>query len=816
MIRNSPTSLTRLTRQRPSDPRHQCLHGAVSHPRKLRLVLVTLVHLPAMLLPLIVLCFMLAGAHTQVVAQTDASPTGPQMAFANQMREIIASAISERKMPGCVLAVGNGQGDLFVEAYGNKQVEPTAEPMTIDTVFDMASITKPVATATAIMKLLEQGRLRRNDTVSSFFPAFASNDKQKITIQDLLLHTSGLIPDNAMSDYADGPEVAWQRICDLKLSAPIGTAFKYSDVNFIVLGKIVEQVSGQSLEAYTREAIFTPLGMSETGFNPSPELRARAAPTEKRDGEWIQGQVHDPRAHALGGIAGHAGLFSTARDMAIYARMMLHQGQLPTVPTRTLTSPTVRSMTAAYRVPSGLRGLGWDKQTGFSTNRGDLLSPSAFGHGGFTGTVLWIDPELDLYFIFLSNRVHPTGDGSVNGLAGRIANLVAATFGNADKRAPRLEKVFTGIDTLQGENFRSLEGSNIGVITNHTGRNASGSSTAELLSRAPGVRLRALFSPEHGFEGILDTAKIQDATDAKTGLRIYSLYGETRRPTLEMLDGIDTLVFDIQDIGTRFYTYISTLGEAMRAAAEHKRRFVVLDRPNPINGIDVHGPMLDPGRESFVGYHRIPVQHGMTTGELAKMFQVELQLDLDLTVIPCQVWTRGTQWDRTGLTWVNPSPNMRSLTQAILYPGVGLLEMTNISVGRGTDTPFEIIGAPWMDGPALATAMNAQSIAGVTFTPVEFTPTSSKHANAKCQGVQIAITNREVFRSVPMGLALAKSLRLLHPDTWDTRSLDRLLGNKVVYDALLDGTLAIPEDPRIHLGLKEFLERRQKFLIYPE
>ncbi|MFN7627875.1 MAG: serine hydrolase, partial [Pirellula sp.] len=357
-----------------------------------------------------------------------------------------------------------------------------------------------------------------------------------------------------MSDYADGPEIAWQRICELKLSAPIGNAFKYSDVNFIVLGKIVEKVSGQSLDAYTRDAIFNPLGMKETGFNPDPELRARAAPTEKRQGEWIQGYVHDPRAHALGGIAGHAGLFSTARDMAIYARMMLHQGHLPNAPTPTLATPTVRSMTAAYRVPSGFRGLGWDKQTGFSTNRGDLLSHSAFGHGGFTGTVLWIDPELDLYFIFLSNRVHPSGDGSVNTLAGRIANLVAATYGKAAQQATRLESVLTGIDTLEQENFRSLQDSNIGVITNHTGRNASGTSTAEILSRAPGVQLKALFSPEHGFEGILDTAKINDATDTKTGLRIYSLYGETRRPTLEMLEGIDTLVFDIQDIGTRFYT----------------------------------------------------------------------------------------------------------------------------------------------------------------------------------------------------------------------------------------------------------------------
>ena len=796
---------------------------ATSHQQQFRDLLVKFSLLPSMLLPFTLVLVALAGAHPQALAQSEASENGSktdlaegEITFADRVREIIDGAIAERKMPGCVLAVGNSQGDLFVQSYGHKRVEPTTEPMAIDTVFDMASITKPVATATAIMKLIEEGRLRRNDTVASFFPSFASNEKKKITVEDLLLHTSGLIPDNAMSDYADGPEIAWQKICELKLSAPIGSAFKYSDVNFIVLGKIVEHLSGQTLDAYTRDAIFNPLGMNETGFNPSPELRARAAPTEKREGEWIQGTVHDPRAYALGGIAGHAGLFSTARDMAIYARMMLHRGHLPTAQARTLASPTVKTMTAAYRVPSGFRGLGWDKQTGFSTNRGDLLSHSAFGHGGFTGTVLWIDPELDLYFIFLSNRVHPTGDGSVNGLAGRIANLAAATYGNAEQRSPRLKTVLTGIDRLEGENFCSLQGSNIGVITNHTGRNATGISTAELLSRAPGLQLRALFSPEHGFEGILDTAKINDVTDAKTGLKIYSLYGETRRPTLEMLEGIDTLVFDIQDIGTRFYTYISTLGEAMRAAAEHKRRFVVLDRPNPINGTDVHGPMLDLGRESFVGYHQLPVQHGMTAGELAKMFQAEFELDLDLTVIPCQGWTRDTQWDRTGLTWLNPSPNMRSLTQAILYPGVGLLEMTNISVGRGTDTPFEIIGAPWMDGRALAAAMNANAIAGVTFTPVEFTPSSSKHANTKCQGIQIAITDRKVFRSVPMGLALAKSLRALHRDTWDTRNLDRLLVNKGVCDALIDGSLSIPEDPRIHSGVREFLERRQKYLLYHE
>jgi CubicO group peptidase (beta-lactamase class C family) len=346
------------------------------------------------------------------------------------MDPLIAGGIEAGNMPGCVVCVGRHGRIGWLKAYGNKQLQPETQPMTIDTLFDMASITKPVATATSIMKLVENGQLRLSQKVTDVFPEFGTNGKEAITILDLLTHQSGLIPDNALSDYQQGAAIAWQKICELELTAPVGGQFKYSDVNFIVLGKIVEELSGMSLSDYTRQELFGPLGMLETGFVPDEELRRRAAPTEQRDDRWIQGVVHDPRSYELGGVAGHAGLFSTAEDLALYAQMMLGDGTLPALgdqgARRILSAASVRVMTSAYPVSAGLRGLGWDKQSTYSSNRGDLLSPQAFGHGGFTGTVLWIDPELDLFFIFLSNRVHPDGKGHVNSLAGQIANLVSA------------------------------------------------------------------------------------------------------------------------------------------------------------------------------------------------------------------------------------------------------------------------------------------------------------------------------------------------------------------------------------------------------
>ena len=747
--------------------------------------------------------------------------------FETAIRPLIDQAISEGKLPGCVIGVGNSQGLFYSQAFGNKSLDPVT-PMTLDTVFDLASITKPVATATSVMQLIERGLLRIQDKVAVHLPEFAKHGKEEITVEQLLLHTSGLIPDNPLKDYFEGPEVAWVNICELKLTAPIGSAFKYSDVNFIVLGKLVEKLSNKSLDAYVQENLLSPLEMIDSGFNISEQLALRAAPTEKRNEQWIQGQVHDPRAHALEGVAGHAGLFSTLSDLSHYAQTMLGAGQFRRSDghnIRILAPQSIARMTRGNLVPSGVRALGWDKRTGFSTNRGDLFSEQAFGHGGFTGTVLWIDPGTDLFYIFLSNRVHPTGKGLVNPLAGRIANLAVRSFANltnsktASNSHPSqnhsLRTVRCGIDVLESQNFLPLQNQRIGLITNHTGRNQSGYSTVDLLRKAPNVELKALFSPEHGFEGKLDIAKVDNAQDTQSGLTIFSLYGETRKPTAEMLENIDTIVFDIQDIGTRFYTYPSTMGEAMRAAAEHKKKFVVLDRPNPLGGERVTGPMLDTGKESFVAFHLLPVRHGLTIGELANLAHKEWKLDLDLQVIPCEGWQRSMPWDQTGLTWINPSPNMRSLTQAFLYPGIGLLETTNISVGRGTDTPFQLIGAPWIDGQSLAHELHSLQLQGITFVPVEFTPTSSKYANEQCRGVELIITDRSRFEPISTGMAIAITLRKNYPELWQTKNLNRLLGNQKIYDAIIDTSLNPNSDPRIHEGLTDFMIRRNEILLYP-
>lgn len=718
----------------------------------------------------------------------------------------VEEALRDKRMPGCVVLIGRRGKIVFERAYGNRQIRPEPLPMTLPTLFDLASLTKPVATATSVMLLVERGSIKLEDPVARHVPEFASHGKEKITVLHLLTHQAGLVADNSLGDYRDGPEKAWERILALKPVAPPGAKFIYSDMGYIVLGELVRRVSGKNVHEFSHENVFAPLGMHQTGFLPAEDLRRRAAPTEQREGRWMQGEVHDPRAYALGGIAGHAGLFSTARDLARYAQMLLGRGQYGGV--RVLGQTTVAEMTRSHPVPGGLRGLGWDVRTGYSSNRGQSFSPRAFGHGGFTGTAMWIDPALEMFVIFLSNRVHPDGKGAVNPLAGRIGTIAA----NAAMDRPA--RVLTGIDVLQRDGFRALQGRRVGLITNHTGVNAKGIGTAKVLKDAPGVTLVALFSPEHGPQGQLDVANIQDTRDPATGLLVHSLYGKTRKPTPEMLRGIDTLAFDVQDIGARFYTYVSTMGYAMQAAAEHKLRFVVLDRPNPINGRDVAGPVLDPGRESFVAFHRLSVRHGMTVAELATMFNSELKLGLDLHVVRVEGWQRKDYFDATGLRWINPSPNMRSLSAAILYPGVGLLETTNLSVGRGTDTPFELFGAPWLDGKRLAEALNRAGLPGVRFDPEQFTPQSSKFARESCGGIRIKITDRGAIEPVRVGITIAHELRCSYRDRWDAKDYDRLLGNAAALEALLKGKSVAEIESTWQPGLQEFLQRRARFLLY--
>jgi len=738
----------------------------------------------------------------------------------------INQAIERGEIPGAVLLVGQGDRTVYHKAYGNRAVRPTTRPMATDTVFDLASLSKPVGCAVSIMLLAERGKLRLSDPVAKHIPAFAAKGKEGITIAHLLLHQGGLIPDNPLSDYSRSREDALASIYALAPQTSPGLAFRYSDVGYIVLGEVVRAVDGRPLDPFAREEIFGPLGMSDTMYKPSEALRARCAATEKRGDRWMVGEVHDPRAYALGGVAGHAGLFSTAADLARLCRMLLNGGELEGK--RVLAEQTVREMVEPRSLADGSnwRTYGFDVDTGYSTCRGERFEPRvSFGHTGFTGTMVWLDPRHGCYVILLTNRVHPDGKGSDMQFRRRVSTLVGEALlgpdsGPSVKAALRSSllpattaAVLCGIDVLKREGFGSLEGRRVAIVTNHSGRDREGNRTVDLLASAKNLVVVRLLSPEHGLYGKLDE-KVGNSTDAKTGLPVFSLYGSTVRPTPEMLEGVDALVYDIQDVGARFYTYISTLGYCMEACAKQKIRMVVLDRPNPITGLIVDGPLADKASLSFTAYAELPVAHGMTVGELARFYNEELGINCDLVVVPMEGWRRTMWFDETTLTWVNPSPNMRNLTQALLYPGVCLLEACNVSVGRGTDQPFETFGGPWIDGVRLAGALNSVNLSGLRFVPIEFTPKSSKFANQKCGGVYIVVTDRAAVEPVRAGLAMAFYLNKLFPGDFQSQLVGRLLANAEVLKSLQKTGDPSTLSDLWRSPLQSFKEARERHLMY--
>jgi uncharacterized protein YbbC (DUF1343 family) len=379
--------------------------------------------------------------------------------------------------------------------------------------------------------------------------------------------------------------------------------------------------------------------------------------------------------------------------------------------------------------------------------------------------------------------------------------------------ADKAPKVINGIDVLRESNFRSLAGKRIGLITNHTGLSADGMTTIDLFQQSEVCKLVAIFSPEHGIRGILDS-KVGSSLDESTGIPIYSLYGDSRRPTAEMLQKIDVLVVDLQDIGARFYTYATTMAYCMEEAAKYKIPFFVLDRPNPIGGLRVEGPMLDSDKTSFVGYMPLPIRHGMTMGELARYFNREKGLNVQLHVIGMKDWRRSYYFWDTGQFWVNPSPNMRSMTAAILYPGVCLLEGTNVSVGRGTDKPFEMVGAPWIEPRRLAASLQSLQISGIRWVPVSFTPSTGKYQGEKCGGVSLFVTDSKKFSSVLFGLKLISVLHSLYPEEFEIEKVMELLGNADVMKRLNAGQSLTDAFLRNSPDFHNFLDKRRKALIY--
>ena len=805
----------------------------------------------------------------------------------------ITQAISEKQLPGAVLWLER-DGQHYSKAYGNRAVSPRAEAMTPDTIFDAASLTKVVATTPAVLLLIEQGQVRLDSTAHHYIPEFKDGGKETITVRQLLTHTSGLRPDVSTKPPWTGAGTAIRLACEEKLQAPPGTVFRYSDINFFLLGEIVQRVTGRKLEEYCAREIYEPLKMPDTRYLPPREQQARIAPTEPANGVMLRGTVHDPTARYMGGVAGHAGLFTTAADLSRYARMLLNNGELDDV--RLFKPETVALMTGV-QTPAGMvarRGFGWDIDTGYSRPRGRLFPLGSYGHTGFTGTALWLDPFSKTFWIFLSNRVHPDGKGNILPLQYELGTLAAEAVGRFDfsnvagalpartnyfaslntntsspalrapspplraeerdgqrrlgassnapvatatPRAelpnvpkPELPGVLNGIDVLVKQSFRPLKKLRLGLVTNHTGQDRWRNPTIDLLHHAPGVELKALFSPEHGIRGALDE-HVTNSVDEATGLPVFSLYpripkkapGQTerdynamamrlRRPDPAQLKGLDALVFDIQDIGCRFYTYSATLGLCLEAAGDAKLKLFVLDRVNPIGGLVVEGPIYS-GDPSFVAFHSLPLRHGMTVGELAKLFNAERRFHADLTVIPCEGWTRGMWFDATALPWRNPSPNMRSLAAAELYPGVGLHESA-LSVGRGTDKPFEQIGAPYIDDMLLAAELNKAGLAGVRFMPVRFTPAYSTFKDQPCAGVSILVTDRDRLPSVDVGIVIALTLRRLYPDDYALDKIGPLLRHPSTLEAIKTGQSLARIKEGWEPDLQQFKKRREEFLLY--
>jgi uncharacterized protein YbbC (DUF1343 family)/CubicO group peptidase (beta-lactamase class C family) len=745
---------------------------------------------------------------------------------------VIEKAIVAGEIPGAVVVIGHNGAIVYEKAYGSRAIVPQSEAMTFDTIFDVASLTKVTATTPSVMRLLEQGKIRLDDKVTAYLPEFQGG-RSDITVRQLLTHYSGMRPDVDLkpewSGYQTGIDKA---LGDKPINLP-NQKFTYSDINFVLLGEIVRRVSGKGLDEFARDEVFKPLGMNDSSFRPPDASLPRIAPTEITPPSTLplRGVVHDPTARFMGGVAGHAGLFSTAQDLAKYAQMMLNLGEWNG---RRVFSPlTIRTFTSPQSPPgaAAVRGLGWDIDSPYSGNRGDLFPLGSYGHTGFTGTSIWIDPFTQSYVILLTNAVHPHHKGAVTGLRSRVATIAAAGLGvdvrpsmlpalysvrrAATPPAPRNLETMTGLDVLAASGFDRLQGRRVGLITNHTGLSREGKRNIDLM-RAAGVDLRAIFSPEHGITGKQDQEKIANTRDAATGLPVYSLYaGENRKPAEESLKDIDTLVFDIQDVGARFYTYACTMANAMEVAAQKGLRFVVLDRPNPITGTRVEGPVLDPDLKSFVGCMAIPLRHGMTLGELAQFYNQDLAPKADLEVIRMRNWQRSAWWDETGLIWVDPSPNMRSLNAALLYPGIAMLEYSkNYSVGRGTDAPFEQVGADWIKGSELAAALNALELPGIRVYAVRFSPGASNFSGRTIEGVRFVIVDREAFDSVRFGLELAAILRKLYPGKIDFQANERLIGARKTVDGLIASERVAEILRTLAPEIATFQVRRSQVLLY--
>jgi SSS family transporter len=931
-----------------------------------------------------------AAAVLLAVAGLSAGAQTPDFAATSAL---VNDGIAAKKLPGAVLQVGHNGKVLLTHAYGLRKYagEPgldgkpsDAEPMTVDTIFDMASLTKCLATATAIMQLYEEGKLQFDDPVAKYLPEFAANGKESVTIRMLLTHYSGLPEDVSLKDpwglAAPDRAEGIKRAMNATLYGPPGLTFKYSDINFITLGALVEKLSGETEDVYVADHIFKPLGMTQTGYRPydktcgpvtryganiapgpkpfgrigvvclphtwSPyNLDPLTAPTAHDDEskldpalnpDWdhlLRGTVHDPTTRRMGGVAGHAGVFSTAHDVGLYAQALLDKllhntGPFPlkqstlklmTTPEQPATAQGGATIFTEDGQPTkgiATRGFGWDINTAFSRPRGAIFPIGSFGHTGFTGTTLWMDPQSDTYVVLLANAIHPRGATPISALRGQVATAVAQALGIGAQGAPsssnlpaapvpvaNLSKNFrsedfrptpreippgpcapktivysagpnpprptaltwTGIDVVERSHFTQLREAatrhqdrlNLGILTNVAGTDSQCRRTIDIIAHEatrdiPQLHLTTLFAAEHGLSAKQESTAIKAEFDDATRLPIISLYGpkpSDRRPTHEQLKDLDAVLIDFQDVGNRFWTFDTAMGYFLEASAaemrdyHHDLEIIVLDHPNPTSGTDfaVQGPISDTGRQSYVDYTPLPARHGMTIGELARYYNAEATptakatdifaagakpvappaakgIGAHLTVVPVQNWTRDLYLDQTGIAWNNPSPNLRSVTAATLYPGIGLFETSNLSVGRGTATPFEHFGAPYLKPADVLACLTPRTIPGIAFSATTLTiaetPDHYPYHGQTIPGIKLTITDRSVLDTPELGMEIITCVHKLYPAEFNMARTINIIANAETMAALQRG-----DDPRTIAAawkpaLDAFRLKRAPYLLY--
>ena len=671
----------------------------------------------------------------------------------------VGKAIARGDAPGAVILVGRGNDILLHKAYGYRDVK-AQDGLQVDDMFDLASLTKALVTAPAILMLAQEGRIDLQAPISEYLKVDWATSP---TVAQLLTHHGGLPP---VPDEMGFPETLLQT----NLTLPPGEKFVYSDTGFLVLQKLVEKVSGEGLDEFYQHRIAAPLKVEQARFRPEA---SRCVPTFGVP----TGKVHDPRALKMGGVAGHAGLFGTA--LAVHRQLSRLEKIL---------SPESRRL--YFQEQAGGRSYGLDVDTRFSSARGDRFSPlTSAGHTGFTGTSFWWDRPTGCHVILLTSRLHPDNEGSSTTLRREVATLVAEyALG---------KQVRPGLDVWVEESVSQLDGKKWGVVCNHTTRDRFGRHLLERLPRL-GFKPERIFTPEHGLFGTRDE-KIEHGVHEGLGVPLYSLYGEDRRPREEWFQGLDVLLFDLQDVGVRYYTYISTLKYCLETARKTGVKVVVLDRPNPLGGEVVDGHLAEVF--SFIGCDALPTVHGMTMGEMARFLNRDIHAEL--RVVPMKGWRRSMVWEDTGLPFLSPSPNLAELESVKLYPVIGQIEWCRLSVGRGTNSPFRIFGAPYINDPeALAHDLNQKFEGALKFEPRFFIPQSSVFQGELCGGVEVS-SLKPLDHPAQLGLRLSALLDERYAPQFELEAMSGHLGRSQVREVL-----------KIPMETELWRDIRRQYLLY--